>query len=179
MPAEHWRLGLPAGLLLVASLLPGEAMELNRQAVAEGQLWRLWTGQFCHWSGLHLAGNLAAAAAIGVIAGRPVRRWLAALPLAAPLLSLFLLLAAPGLESYRGLSGLVGVLVAAAVVEGGTPGRLLGLAYLGNLVFDATTGSGSALLPAGIDVTWAAHLGGLLIGAALAVAFRIQDRHPR
>jgi membrane associated rhomboid family serine protease len=51
------------------------------------------------------------------------------------------------------------------VLEGGTPGRLLGVAYLGKLVFDAATGSGSALLPAGIDVTWAAHLGGLLIGA--------------
>lgn len=114
--------------------------------------------------------------AIGVIAGRPIRRWLAALPLAAPLLSVYLLVAVPGLDSYRGLSGLVGVLVAGAVLEGGTPGRLLGVAYLGKLVFDAATGSTSALLPAGIEVTWAAHLGGLLIGIALAVAFRLQRR---
>ena len=109
-------------------------------------------------------------------AGRPIRRWLAALPLAAPLLSVYLLVAVPGLDSYRGLSGLVGVLVAGAVLEGGTPGRLLGVAYLGKLVFDAATGSTSALLPAGIEVTWAAHLGGLLIGIALAVAFRLQRR---
>ena len=179
MSLERALLGLLAMLLVAANLLPGEAVEWRRQAIAHGEPWRLWTGQFCHWSGLHLAGNLAAAVAIGVIVGKPVRRWLAALPLAAPLLSLFLLIAAPGLESYRGLSGLVGVLVAAAVVEGGTPGRLLGVAYLGKLVFDAATGSGSALLPAGIDVTWAAHLGGLLIGAALAVAFRIHDGRPR
>ena len=44
-----------------------------------------------------------------------------ALPLAAPLLSLFLLVAAPALESYRGLSGLVGVLVVGAVLTGGGP----------------------------------------------------------
>lgn len=179
MSAERLLLGLLAMLLVTANLLPGDAVEWRRGAIGHDEPWRLWTGQFCHWSGLHLAGNLAAAAAIGVIAGRPVRRWLAALPLVAPLLSLFLLVAAPGLESYRGLSGLVGVLVAAAVVEGGTPGRLLGIVYLGKLVFDAATGSGSALLPAGIGVTWAAHLGGLLIGAALAVAFRIHDRRPR
>lgn len=179
MPSESLRLGVLAVLLAVANLLPGEAVEWRREAIAHGELWRLWSGQFCHWSLLHLAGNLAAVMAIGVIVGRPVRRWLAALPLVAPLLSLFLLVAAPGLESYRGLSGLVGVLVAAAVVEGGTPGRLLGVAYLGKLVFDATTGSGSALLPAGIAVTWAAHLGGLLIGIALALAFRLQRRPTR
>lgn len=179
MSVERALLGLLAMLLVTANLLPGEAIEWRREAIAHGELWRLWTGQLCHWSRPHLAGNLAAAAAIGVIAGRPVRRWLVALPLAAPLLSLFLLLAAPGLESYRGLSGLVGVLVVGAVLEGGTPGRMLGVVYLGKLVFDATTGSGSALLPAGIDVTWAAHLGGLLIGAALAVAFRLHDAPTR
>ena len=70
----------------------------------------------------------------------------------------------------------VGVLIAGAVLEGGTPGRLLGVACLGKLVFDAATGSTSALLPQGIEVTWAAHLGGLLIGIALAVAFRLQRR---
>ncbi len=179
MSAERLLLGLLAMLLVTANLLPGEAVEWRRGAIGHDEPWRLWTGQFCHWSGLHLAGNLAAAAAIGVIIGRPVRRWLAVLPLVAPLLSLFLLVAAPGLESYRGLSGLVGVLVAAAVVEGGTPGRLLGIVYLGKLVFDAATGSGSALLPAGIDVSWAAHLGGLLIRAVLAVAFHTHDRRPR
>lgn len=168
MPLEHWRLGLPAGLLLVASLLPGEAMELNRQAVAEGQLWRLWTGQFCHWSMLHLAGNLAAVAAICVIAGRPIRSWLAALPVMAPLLSLLLLITAPALEHYRGLSGLIAVLVVGAAVEGRHVGRLLAAAYVAKLGFDAFTGSQSALLPEGIAVAWPAHLGGLLLGLATA-----------
>lgn len=175
MPADHWRLGLPVGLLVIASLLPGEAMELNRQAVAEGQLWRLWTGQFCHWSALHLAGNLAAVAAICLIAGRPIRPWLAALPLVTPLLSLFLLAAAPELERYRGLSGLVAMLVVGAAVEGGLVGRLLVAAYLVKLGFDAATASPSALLPADIAVAWPAHLGGLLLGLAAAGWFRLRS----
>ena len=178
MPLEHWRLGLPAGLLVIASLLPGEAMELNRQAVAEGQLWRLWTGQFCHWSALHLAGNLAAVAAIGVIAGRPIVRWLALLPLAAPVLSIFLLATAPAITYYRGLSGLVALLVVGAAVEGGTVGRWLAAAYLAKLGFDAFTGSSSALLPDGIAVAWPAHLGGLLLGLAAAGWFKLR-KSPR
>lgn len=179
MLPERPLLALLAVLVAAANLLPGEAVEWRREAIGHFELWRLWSGQFCHWSLPHLAGNLAAVVAIGVIAGEPVRRWLAALPLAAPLLSLFLLAAAPGLESYRGLSGLAGVLVTGAVLEGGTPGRLLGIAYLGKLVFDASTGGGSALLPAGIAVSWAAHLGGLLIGLALAVTFSLQKRRTR
>ena len=111
----------------------GRGDGLNRQAVAEGQLWRLWTGQFCHWSVLHLAGNLAAAVAICVIAGRPIRSWFTALPLVAPLLSLFLLVAVPGLERYRGLSGLVAMLVVGAAIEGGLVGRILAVAYLAKL----------------------------------------------
>jgi membrane associated rhomboid family serine protease len=128
VPAERLGLALLALLVAAANLLPGETVEWRREAIMRGELWRLWSGQLCHWSSAHLAGNLAAMAAVGVIAGRPVRRWLAALPLAAPLLSLFLLVAAPALESYRGLSGLVGVLVVGAVLTGGGPGRLLGLA---------------------------------------------------
>ena len=175
MAAERPLLAALGALVAIGGALPGDDVEWRRDALAQGELWRLWTGQFCHWSPLHLAGNLAALAALAVVIGRPARRWLAALPVAAPLLSLFLLVAAPALESYRGLSGLVGVLVVGAVLTGGGPGRLLGLAYLGKLAFDIATGGGSALLPAGIAVTWQAHLGGLLIGTALAVAFRRLD----
>lgn len=174
MPAERAGLVLLAALLLIANLLPSEAMELSRKAVGDGQLWRLWTGQFCHWSPLHLAGNLAAVVAICVIAGKPIVRWLALLPLAAPLLSAFVLAATADLERYRGLSGLVAVLVVGAAVEGGFVGRLLAVAYLAKLGFDALTGGSSALLPDGITVAWPAHLGGLLLGLAAAGWFKLR-----
>jgi len=174
--AEKILLLATAALALVSNLLPHSLVEYERSAIAEGQLWRLWSGQFCHWSPLHLAGNLAALIGVVVVAGRGARRWLALLPLAAPLLSLFLFVAAAHLERYRGLSGLVALLIVGAAVEGGSIGRLLGLAYVGKLIFDAATGSESALLPNGIHTAWEAHLGGLLLGLAAAAGFRLRAR---
>lgn len=165
-------LAITAGLVLVSNLLPGDGVEYDRAALAHGELWRLWSGQFCHWSALHLVGNLAALTGVAIVAGRTIRRWLALLPIAAPLLSVFLYFAAPSLERYRGLSGLVALLVVGAAIEGGTVGRLLAVAYLGKLAFDATTGSPSALLPEGIVIAWPAHLGGILLGLLAAFGFR-------
>lgn len=162
------------GLLLISNVLPGSLVEYDRSAITQGEWWRLWSGQFCHWSALHLFGNLAALAGVAIIAGRAIRRWLALLPVAAPLLSAFLLIAAPALEHYRGLSGLVALLVVGTAVEGGIIGRVLGLAYLGKLIFDATTANPSALLPDGIIVAWQAHLGGILLGLVAALGFRCQ-----
>lgn len=169
MPAtERLLAAVAVALLLVANLLPGETAELRRDALARGELWRLWTGQFCHWSGLHLAGNLAAVAAVVVVIGRSARGWLATLPLAAPLLSLFLLAADPALTHYRGLSGLVALLVVGAAVDGGPVGRLLAAAYGAKLAFDAASGATSPLLPDGVAIAWTAHLGGLLLGLGVA-----------
>ena len=162
------------GLLLISNVLPGSLLEYDRSAIARGEWWRLWSGQFCHWSALHLFGNLAALAGVAIIAGQAIRRWLALLPVAAPLLSAFLLIAAPALEHYRGLSGLVALLVIGTAVEGGVIGRGLGLAYLGKLVFDATTANPSALLPEGIVTAWRAPLGGILLGLVAAFGFRCQ-----
>lgn len=162
------------GLVLVCNVLPVNLVEYDRSAIIQGEWWRLLSGQFCHWSALHLFSNLAALAGVTIIAGRGIRRWLALLPLAAPLLSAFLLIAAPALEHYRGLSGLVALLVVGTAVEGGVIGRVLGLAYLGKLVFDATTANPSALLPEGIVTAWQAHLGGILLGLVAAFGFRCQ-----
>lgn len=162
------------GLVIVSNLLPGSLVEYDRSAIIQGEWWRLWSGQFCHWSALHLFGNLAALAGLAIIAGRAIRRWLPLLPLAAPLLSAFLLITAPALEHYRGLSGLVALLVVGTAVEGGIIGRVLGIAYLGKLVFDATTRSPSALLPEGIITAWQAHLGGILLGLVAALGFWCQ-----
>ena len=57
------------GLLLISNVLPGSLLEYDRSAIARGEWWRLWSGQFCHWSALHLFGNLAALAGVAIIAG--------------------------------------------------------------------------------------------------------------
>ncbi len=175
MAVECRLLLVPFTFVLVANLLPAKLMEFDRSAILGGQLWRLWTGQLCHWSMLHLAGNLAAVAGLALVAGKPLSRWLILLPIAAPLLSLFLLASTPDLEHYRGLSGLVAMLVVGAAVEGGTVGRILALAWIGKLAFDIFSGTPSPLLPDGIVTSWQAHLGGLLAGTITAAGFRLRD----
>lgn len=176
MPAERPLLALLVSLFALSNLMPGESMQLDRDAIADGEIWRLWTGQLCHWSSLHRVGNLAAIAALAVIAGRPLLRWLALLPLAAPLLSLALLGLLPELQTYRGLSGLVAMLVVGVAVDGGRIGRVAGLAWGAKLAFDAISGTPSPLLPAGIATTWQAHLAGFVLGLAAAMGFLHLDR---
>lgn len=176
MHTEALLTGTAIVLLVLANLLPADAMAWSRDALARGELWRLWTGPFSHWSAPHLAGNLAAAAALGLLIGAPARRWIAVLPLAAPLLSAFLLIGAPALQHYRGLSGLLGVLVVGAAVDGGRTGRLVAGLYLAKLAFDTVAGHSSPLLPPDVTVTWQAHLGGVLLGLLAAATFHIRHR---
>lgn len=177
MPARRLSLALLVGLFAFANLMPGESMQFDRDAIAAGEIWRLWTGQLCHWSLLHLLGNLAAVAAFAVIAGSPLLRWLALLPLAAPLLSLVLLSLVPALQIYRGFSGLVAMLVVGVAMDGGLIGRVVALAWGAKLAFDAIAGTPSPFLPEGITTTWQAHLAGLLLGMAAGAVFLHFDRN--
>lgn len=161
-----------ASLAILSNLLPSGLMEYDRDAILGGQLWRLWSGQFCHWSSIHLIGNLVAATLIVIIGGRAMGDWLSLVPAVAPLLSMFIWFAAPAIAYYRGMSGLVAFLVTGAAVEGGVAGRLLGVAYVAKLGFDAAVGGGPTLLPDGIAVAWPAHLGGIVIGAGVAAGRR-------
>ena len=176
MPARRLSLALLVGLFAFANLMPGESMQFDRDAIAGGEIWRLWTGQLCHWSLLHLLGNLAAVGAFAVIAGKPLLRWLALLPVAAPLLSLVLLSLMPGLQIYRGLSGLVAMLVVGVAMDGGLIGRVLALAWGAKLAFDAIAGTPSPFLPEGIATTWQAHLAGFLLGLSAWAGFLHLDR---
>lgn len=113
---------LPAALV---ALWPGarELLVLDRTALAGGQLWRLWTGHWVHFSGSHLLWNLA----VLVVAGawlervRPGRLWRHGL-FAAPCIGLAVLACEPGLHLYGGLSGLAtGVVVLLALHQLRTP----------------------------------------------------------
>ena len=172
MPAETLLLASGAGLLLLATLLPGDLLQLNTGPLALLEPWRLWTSQFCHWSPLHLAANLAALGGLWLVAGRALLPRLALLPLVAPLLSLGLL-GVPGLAHYRGLSGLVAFLVGTLARDARWPVRLLMLGFGLKLGVDALSGTSapSPFLPDTIQTTWQAHLGGL--GLGLLAAWRM------
>lgn len=140
--------------------------------------WRLVTAAFVHWSALHLAANVAAAAVVAML-GRA-----AALPAAAalawlaawPLTHLGLLLQ-PALAHYGGLSG---VLHAAVAVAGlwlawGRRGRerAVGIALLVGLLVKVAwerPWAGPLAYPPGWDIAVAplAHASGALAGLVCA-----------
>lgn len=97
---------LPAALIAFAPARQ-ELFLLDREAVAAGQVWRLWSGHWVHFSTSHLVWNLAVLFATGVWLerlrpGLLLRHTL----LAAPLIGVGVLAFEPALQRYGGLSGL-------------------------------------------------------------------------
>ena len=111
-----WTLGLCAAMLLVnVGLLPhapgaGRALlgwlEFDRQAILQGELWRLLTGNLVHWSLEHFLLDVGPFLIVGLLYERSVRRqypWFllgSALAIGVTVLALL-----PEVETYRGLSG--------------------------------------------------------------------------
>lgn len=184
-----------AGLLLALAcvglaLLPEEvaaALAFEREALLAGQWWRLWSGHLVHFGPQHALANAVTLWACAAFLGRQGGALLlpAALLLAAPLISLFLVLAAPGMQEYRGASALATMLAgAAAIVLYADPRwRRAVLACAGGFglwTLAQALGAGATLagLPAGVDVAWQAHLAGAL--CALPLGLRLaqkQDHH--
>ena len=146
-----------------------------RAAEAWRQPWRAWTGALVHYSPQHLAANLAGCAvvaAFGMAARLPARAMVAAA--AAWPLTQMLLLWAPSLSRYGGLSGLLHAAVAVAavalVVGGAARQRWIGAAvWLGLLVKVALEAPWSGAIQTvpgwDIPVAVAAHASGLVSGS--------------
>ena len=87
-------------------------------ALAAHEPWRAWSAVFVHYSGLHLAANLAGAVLVGALGAvarvpsRSVAAWLVAWPLTQAGLAL-----QPALQHYGGLSGVLHAGVAVVVVH--------------------------------------------------------------
>lgn len=90
---------------------------LDRSALGAGEVWRLWSGHWVHFSGSHLGWNLAVLLAAGtwlerLRPGLLLRHTL----VAAPLIGLALMACEPDLQTYGGLSGLAtGIVVLLAL----------------------------------------------------------------
>jgi rhomboid family GlyGly-CTERM serine protease len=100
---------------------PGTQTSLlyERTAILHGEWWRLWTGHWVHFSTSHLAWNLAVLLGTGAWLERLQPGWLLRFTLlAAPVLSLIMLLGEPALQAYGGLSGLAtGAVVLLALTQ--------------------------------------------------------------
>jgi rhomboid family GlyGly-CTERM serine protease len=150
-------------------------------ALALQQPWRTLSAAFVHYSGLHLAANLAGTVlvgALGHVARLPLRSaaaWLAAWPL-----TQLALLLQPSLLHYGGLSGVLHAGVAVAGVQllaAGTPmQRRIAAAICAGLVVKLLSEApwqGALRRPVGWDIAVApfAHVTGVVTGTlASAVA---------
>lgn len=166
---------LPALLVALVPAAPG-ALLYDRDAVWRGELWRLWTGHWVHFSASHLGWNLLVLLVAGtwLEKGQPgllLRYTL----LAAPVISLGFAALAPDMQSYGGLSALaVGVVTLLALGQSArnrgdrTCWRAVLLLVTGKILLEV--GRDEALFgifPALIHVSVLAHVA----GAGLAMVF--------
>jgi rhomboid family GlyGly-CTERM serine protease len=110
------------GFAIVVSMVPGMAnwLQYDRLAVARGEVWRLLTSHFVHWSLEHLFWDVLALGALGWMCEREgVLRFVGTVAAAGLLIPLVLSIAQPQMTTYRGLSGIDSALFAllAAVVS--------------------------------------------------------------
>lgn len=157
----------------------------DRTALANGQLWRLVTGHWTHWSAEHLGWDLLVFAVVGralELRGRR-RAFLTCTVLSALLISGGVFVLRPGMDEYRGLSGIdcaLVTLIAVDLLRQSLRERQRGLslalaallaAYLGKVAFELATGqtlfvdSGPGLF---VPVPLAHVLGGA-VGIALGL----------
>ena len=123
-----WTLGLSVAIVVLnlgvvagAPVFAGElldGLEFDREAILAGQAWRLLTGNLVHWSWQHLALAVGAFLAVGLLFERGLGRlypWV--LLTAAVAVGAGLLLFAPEVSLYRGLSGVDSGQFAVAVLH--------------------------------------------------------------
>lgn len=146
-------------------------LQYDRAAILHGEVWRLITGHFVHWSIGHLAWDLAAFLILGAICMR--RRWLFVTVILATaiVVSMFLLMACPEVAQYRGLSAIDSALWLWAVFIVGE--RRVGLALTLLSLFAAKLmieSAGVALFVGGITLLPVVHLIGAAVGFCGSVA---------
>lgn len=155
----------------------------DRELIARGQWWRLWSGHLAHHGGSHLLWNLVVFFPAGIwlecVRPHSARIFLVVAPL---FISAGLWFFAPDLQSYAGLSGVgVGAVTLLALVQlqrrSGEPrwvwGWLLVL-IVAKMVVEFTRSETPlfAGLPAGVRNVPLAHLAGAICAGIVALLVR-------
>lgn len=174
---------LLAGLALAVHLVPGadELLEYRREAIVAGQVWRLLSCHWAHFSLNHLSWDLLAFLVLGSVCEQYSRRRLVLAVFGSAILvaavSWFLL---PGMTAYRGLSGIGSALFGLLTVQlirdafrQGTPRALLFpvsllLLFLGKTGYELWAGASVFVSDYGaaVDPVPLAHLAGAAVGCA-------------
>jgi len=87
-------------------------LAFEKEAIAHGEWWRLWTAHFTHFNYSQLIINSAVLAITGLIAGHYAKIWQLTLSLLAamPIMTGLLLLTSPHLIFYRGAFGIAAMM---------------------------------------------------------------------
>lgn len=163
-------------LVLAGASLGGFA-QYDRSAVLRGEVWRLVTGHFSHWSLSHLGFDLFAFVVLGAICEPRDRRLFVTVMLATTLaVSLFLAFRAD-VESYRGLSAIDSALWMLAVFDLGRRRPRLAVSlsalFLAKVMVESRSG---ALFVDGMTVLPVVHLIGAAVGLIMAAWRCLQTR---
>ena len=174
----------------------GQFLAYDRTAIQAGEIWRLITGHFTHWSGDHLLWDVVMFVTLGAIVESRDRTGFIVTVLASAMsISAVLWFLQPTIDQYRGLSGIDSALFTHAVVILATDARRTGrrlvyrfmslsvlgfgakIAYellTGSTLFVDSSGAGFTALP---DV----HMVGGIVGGtgAWIQGSRLQDRPVR
>lgn len=168
-------------VLLMVQALPGlgDALLFDRDAIRQGEVWRLVTANAVHYSWAHLWGNVAVLAVAGVWAeSRAPRTFAGVLGLASLAVGGAVWTFEPGILQFAGASGVaVAVLVCAAACawrDGGRR-RWVALAVLAGvaakLVAEFAGWHWRDTAAEGFAVVASSHAAGAAVGALLAVLF--------
>ncbi|MCC2658447.1 MAG: rrtA [Panacagrimonas sp.] len=182
--ASFTGLGAPLaiGLLIVVLAVGGpqvaDALAYGRAAIAHGQAWRALSGHFVHLGAMHAALNLGGLVALLLLCpARPrVMEWLRRVVLLALAISALLYAAAPTVDRYVGLSGVLhGLFVLGLVPMARSGDRVAVVALLlltAKLVLEQVFGSSAQEERwIGGGVVTLAHLFGTLAALVYGFAF--------
>lgn len=171
-----WLTLVAATLAVVAWFVPGafDALVYDRGQILGGQLWRVVTGHWVHFSASHLFWNLVILIPAGVWLERRAPSVFCRTLLLSPLaISVALLAFAPSLAKYAGISGVASAVLVALAVHGFRTEPRVRLFWLGVLVLFAAKvgfeafGHGPLnpeLATRGIASVPLAHLVGAVVG---------------
>ena len=169
-------------LALSAAGEPGrEALCYERQALAQGQLWRLLSAHWVHLNLRHALLNGAGLTLLWILMARefPPRRWIGILLGSALAIDAGLWFLRPGVEWYMGASGVLhGALAAGAAAlyrRGEGLGAALLLLLVVKLIYEQH--SGASVFVGDLPLVTDAHLFGALGGLAGALISARTPQH--
>ncbi len=154
-------------------------LAFDKEAIAAGEWWRLWTAHFTHFKFSQLILNSAVIALMGLMLARFTKLWqvLLSLLIAMPIMTGLLLLLMPDLIAYRGAFGVTAMMVMMAVWFLIVEDKRFSLAYwLGLmmlLLFVAKVGLETWLMLSHADH----HVGGLFVNGLFVNGLRMSGLH--